>query len=53
MEGVWLAAPYIEKHYDRQNGPKIENGRIRVPQGPGLGIEPDRTLLGAPVMSFG
>jgi L-alanine-DL-glutamate epimerase-like enolase superfamily enzyme len=20
MESVWLAAPYIEKHYDRQNG---------------------------------
>ncbi len=53
MEGVWLAAPYIEKHYDRQNGPKIENGWIRVPQGPGLGIEPDRTLWGTPVMSFG
>ena len=53
MEGVWLAAPYIEKHYDRQNGPKIENGRIRVPQGPGLGIEPEiafSACFGAPFM---
>jgi L-alanine-DL-glutamate epimerase-like enolase superfamily enzyme len=53
LEGVWIAAPYIERHYDAQNGPRVENGHIRVPPGPGLGIVPDKTLWGRPVMSFG
>lgn len=52
MEGVWLAAPYIEKHYDPENGVAIEDGHIRLPQGPGLGIRPDPGLFGAPVASF-
>jgi L-alanine-DL-glutamate epimerase-like enolase superfamily enzyme len=53
LEGVWIAAPYIDRHYDVQNGPRVENGLIRVPRGPGLGIVPDKTLWGRPVMSFG
>jgi L-alanine-DL-glutamate epimerase-like enolase superfamily enzyme len=53
MEGVWIAAPYIDGHYDPVNGIRIENGGIRVPEGPGLGIVPDRSSWGAPVLSFG
>jgi L-alanine-DL-glutamate epimerase-like enolase superfamily enzyme len=53
LEGVWIAATHIERHYDVQNGPRVENGHIRVPRGPGLGIVPDKTLWGPPVMSFG
>jgi L-alanine-DL-glutamate epimerase-like enolase superfamily enzyme len=51
MEGAWLAAPYIEGHYDVEHGPRIEGGHIRVPQGPGLGVVPDEAIFGAPVLS--
>ncbi|MBO9475406.1 mandelate racemase/muconate lactonizing enzyme family protein [Shimia sp. R10_1] len=52
-EGAWLAAPYIDGHYDPQNGIRIENGHIVLPTGPGLGITPDISLFGAPIASFG
>jgi L-alanine-DL-glutamate epimerase-like enolase superfamily enzyme len=52
-EGVWIAQPYIEGHYDPRGGITIEGGHIRLPQGPGLGIEPDETVFGAPVGVFG
>jgi len=51
LEGVWLAAPYIEEHYDRQNGVSIVDGHIHLPQGPGLGITPDEEQFGQPVYS--
>lgn len=51
-EGVWLAAPYIEGHYDPENGIRIEAGHIRLPKGPGLGITPDENRFGAPVASY-
>lgn len=41
LEGVWLAAPYIGGNFDPENGIRIENGHIAVPQRPGLGITPD------------
>ncbi|CCE99392.2 putative mandelate racemase/muconate lactonizing protein (plasmid) [Sinorhizobium fredii HH103] len=53
FEGAWIAAPYIEGHYDAENGIKIDGGRIKVPTGPGLGIMPDMSKLGSPIMSFG
>lgn len=34
------------------DGPVRENGRIAPPEGPGLGISPDRDLLGAPDAVF-
>lgn len=52
LEGVWLAAPYIEGHYDPNSGIRIENGHISVPKGPGLGITPDEDKFGNPVASF-
>jgi len=51
LEGVWLAAPYIEEHYDQKNGVSIVNGHINLPQGPGLGITPDDEQFGPPVYS--
>ena len=36
--GAWIAAPYISGHYDELHGPRIENGRIAIPRGPGLGL---------------
>lgn len=53
LEAVWLAAPYIERHYDPKNGVEIEKGWIRVPEGPGLGVTPEPGILGTPVASFG
>ena len=52
LEGVWLAQPYIEGHYDSKNGIKIERGHITLPAGPGLGVVPDESLFDAPVASF-
>lgn len=52
MEGVWIAAPYIDGHYDSRNGIRIEGGHIRLPGGPGLGITPDEGCFGAPVASW-
>ena len=51
LEGVWLAAPNIEGHYDPENGIAIEAGHIRRPPGPGLGVVPDENRFGAPVLS--
>ena len=52
-EGVWLAAPYIDGHYDDMNGIAIVDGHIQRPTGPGLGVTPDETKFGAAVASFG
>lgn len=52
-EGVWLAAPYVEGHYDRTNGIDIVGGHIKLPEGPGLGVIPEDGIFGNPVLSFG
>lgn len=52
LEGVWLAAPYIDGHYDPKNGIQINGGHIDLPTGPGLGVVPDESLFGAPAASF-
>ncbi|MEF9605527.1 mandelate racemase, partial [Paracoccus sp. PXZ] len=51
-EGVWIAQPYISRHYDEENGIRIKGGHIDLPRGPGLGITPDEILFGPPVASF-
>ena len=53
LEGVWLAEPYIQGHYDSAGGVQIEGGHIRLPEGPGLGVTPNEGVFGAPVASFG
>ena len=52
-EGVWIAQPYIEGHYDSENGIEIKDGHIALPTGPGLGINPDKEVFGEPFASFG
>lgn len=52
LEGVWLAAPYIDGHYCRENGLEVVGGHIDLPKGPGLGITPDEALFGDPVAAF-
>ena len=34
LEGVWLAQPYIEGHYDPKNGVKIIDAIFKCPQDP-------------------
>lgn len=51
MEGVWIAAPYIENHYC-ENGISIQDGHIDLPQAPGLGVVPDESRLPDPLLSF-
>lgn len=50
-EGAWIAAPYIEGHYDTSNGIKIQDGHIARPTGAGLGVTPDESIFGPPVVS--
>jgi len=52
-EGVWIAQPYIDGHYDNENGIKIKNGKINLPSGPGLGIVPDIGMFGPPIARYG
>lgn len=51
LEGVWLAAPYIEGNYDEENGIQIEKGHISVSQKPGLGVEIDEKKFNVPIFS--
>lgn len=51
LEGVWIAAPYIEGHYDSMNAVRVVNGHIPCPDAPGLGVIPDDAQFGAPLFS--
>ena len=51
-EGVWTATPYIDGHYDRNGGIRVVDGHIQLPEGPGLGLDIDESLFGAPVAVF-
>jgi len=52
LEGTWIAAPYIDGHYDDKHGIDVVDGHIAVPRGPGLGITPEDDYFGDPVESF-
>ncbi|MEM9499621.1 MAG: mandelate racemase/muconate lactonizing enzyme family protein [Pseudomonadota bacterium] len=52
LDGVWLAQPYIEGHYDR-HGVRIVEGHVALPKGPGLGLRIDAAQFGPSVASFG
>ena len=53
FEGAWIAQEYLEGHYDSQNPVDIEDGQIRVPAGPGLGVNPDPGVFGKPIAIYG
>lgn len=53
FEGAWIAQEYIEGHYDSENPVVIEAGHIKVPKGPGLGVQPDKARLGGPIKTYG
>ena len=52
LEGVWLAAPYIDGHYCPEVCLEAVGGHINLPKGPGLGIIPDEAAFGPPVVEF-
>lgn len=52
-EGVWIAAPHIGSHYDGLGGISVEGGHIRLPEGPGLGLEIDESRLAEPIAVYG
>ncbi|BAO88084.1 mandelate racemase/muconate lactonizing enzyme family protein [Caballeronia cordobensis] len=52
LDGVWIAAPMIEGHFDAKHGVRVEGGHVRPPQGVGLGIVPEEGVFGAPLASF-
>lgn len=53
LEGVWLAAPYIDGSFLAEDPVMIEAGHLRLRDGPGLGITPDADRVGRLVASFG
>ncbi|SAK90431.1 muconate and chloromuconate cycloisomerase [Caballeronia hypogeia] len=52
LDGVWIAAPMIEGHFDSKNGVNVEGGHVRPPKGVGLGIVPEEGMFGDPLASF-
>ena len=52
LEGVWIAEPYIDGHYDKDGGIKLNRGYLGLPDKPGLGIDPDVDIWGSPQASF-
>ena len=53
LEGVWIAAPYIDGSYLAEDPVQVEAGHLRLRDGPGLGITPDPDRVGDLVASFG
>jgi L-alanine-DL-glutamate epimerase-like enolase superfamily enzyme len=53
FEGAWIAQEYIKGHYDSENPVRIDEGHIRLPNGPGLGVNPDAGVFGAPITVYG
>jgi 4-hydroxyproline betaine 2-epimerase len=53
FEGAWIAEEYIEGHYDSANPVEIDQGHIRLPSGPGLGVSPDPGVFGPSVAVYG
>ncbi len=53
LDGVWIAAPWIDGHYDAERGIAIRDGFIDVPTGAGLGIEIDPAIFGEPIAVYG
>jgi L-alanine-DL-glutamate epimerase-like enolase superfamily enzyme len=53
-EGTWIAQPYTSKSYACLTAPvRPKNGKIPIPKGPGLGVEPDLHAWGEPFATYG
>lgn len=52
LEGVWIAAPYIDGHLDPEHPIDVVDGHIALPSGPGLGVVPHADRVGPPIATF-
>ncbi len=52
LEGVWLAASYIDGHYCPENGVEVAGGHIDLPKGAGLGVAPTKRCLVLQLLNF-
>ena len=52
LDGVWIAQPHIEGPYAAESGIRAEEGRIKLPSGPGLGLSIDPEQFGPPVAAY-
>ena len=53
LEAVWLATPYQAEHYGPDDPILVDQGHVNLPEGPGLGINPDPDQFGKPIVSEG
>lgn len=52
-EGTWISQPYTARQYPVTTTPVVvAGGRIAVPDGPGLGVEPDLDAFAPPVAIY-
>lgn len=52
-EGTWISEPYTSNSYAMRTAPITNNdGWITLPDGPGLGVEPDLDQWGPPVAEY-
>ncbi|MER9140402.1 mandelate racemase [Mesorhizobium sp. M0830] len=48
----WVNRISDESHYDPKNAIRVTDGHISLPTGPGLGLEIDEAMFGAPIAEF-
>lgn len=51
--GVWACQDMLSIDIAGGRGPRNSEGHLHLPEGPGLGVEPDEDALGAPVAVYG
>ncbi|UCH39715.1 MAG: mandelate racemase/muconate lactonizing enzyme family protein [Gammaproteobacteria bacterium] len=52
LEAIWTAGIYIEENYDPENGINVDQGHFALPDGPGLGINPEESRIGTRLASY-
>jgi len=53
FRGTWICRPYLTDSYDPNGGVEVGNGHIALPEGFGLGVNPDPNHFGSPVFELG
>ena len=53
VRAVWACQDMITVDIAGGRGPRAGDGHLHLPEGPGLGVQPDDTRLGAPVAVYG
>ena len=53
VRAVWACRDMITIDIAGGRGPRPADGHSHLPEGPGLGVQPDETRLGAPVAVYG